>query len=303
MFLYDNNIISENSLRVEVEPTFDFFTESMKNNKELLGNVMTTTKEALDIIYENGVDDNIVIESFSEMKNRIIKFLKDFKARVITLFKKWIDFIIRKFGGQGLYGMKAIETLLKDKDKCTALKDFHMVIGEPVDPGYTYFKALEYNDEIAKALAANNYIGKAIKGIIDDSDIIDDGDDGKAIRDQISAITSSFTNGKKMTEFSIKDIENLYHLRENATKLLDGYKVTVTKCLDQIIKATEKVKGDKPESILENNRKLQIFTYFTTSINEHLSVVTSKCADYVNTIDKLIAEFLPQAEQYLLAKG
>lgn len=303
MFLYDNNIVSENNLSVEIEPTFDFFKESMTYNKELLAATMAATKEALLVIQENGASENIVTESFSDMKDKIIKFLKDFKVKVITLFKKWADYIIRKLGGQGLYGMKAIDTLLKDKDKCTALKDFHMVVSEPVDPGYTYFKALEYNDEIAKAMVANNYIGKVIKDILDDKTDTTGIDDAAAIRDQISNITSNFINGKKMTEFTIKDIENLHELREKSTKLLDEYKVKITKCIDQIIKATEKVAGDKTASIVENSKKLQIYTLFTTSLNEHLSVVTSKCAEYVNTIDKLIAEFLPQAEQYLLAKG
>jgi len=299
MFLYDNNIVSENYLTVEPEPTVDFYTEAVECNKALLTESMGATKYMIDVIAEYGDSANIVTEAFSEWKDKIIKFLKEFKAKVIVLFRRWIDWLAKKLNMKGRYGDEAMNTLLRDTAKCAALADFSMELPEPTDFGFIYFNEL---DVATFPTSLDKMVDNIRKTGIDDNEEYD----AKKIRDQLANETQSYLNGTKLSVLTIKDMRQLFNIKQSASKNLDNYKNKVIDAINHVTVASHVIGGSyKTSTKTINPQDQKVYEYLVTiasCLGDHLTKMSNEYATYINRIDQAITSFLPQAEQYLLAK-
>ena len=297
MFLYDNNIVSESYLTVEAEPVVDFYTEAMECNKALLTESMGATKYMMDVISEYGNDRHVVTEAFSEWKDKIIKFLKEFKAKVIVLFRRWIDWIAKKLHMKGRYSDEAVEKLLADNSKCAALAGFKMELAEPTDFGYTYFTELQ-SASYPKAL--NNLADSVHK-----ARSVKDGDkneyDAQKLRDKMANETQSFLSGNKITEVGIDDLRNLFDFKKNGAKNLKRYEETTLKSIEQITKSAQII-GNFKDSMVEDKNAYMYLVTVASCLGDHLTKMSNEYATYINRIDQVTHSFLPQAEQYLLAQ-
>lgn len=299
MFLYDNNIVSESYLTVDSEPVIDFYTEAMGYNKTLLAESMDATQHMLDTVYEYGATSNVLTEAFSDWKDKIVKFLKEFKARIITLFRRWIDWISKKLHAKGRYGDDAVEKLLNDSTKCSALSSFKMDLTEPTDFGYTYFNELKnpaYPNNLKASATAIQHSRINSKGKDDNNDY-----DIKKIRDTLTAETQSYLNGSKITQVDINTIRTLYDNKKGGDKTLKKYKDVTVAVIDQITKIADTV-GGLGNDMVKDQQAYNALITISTCLNEHLTKMANEYPTYINRIDQTINSFLPQAEQYLLAK-
>ena len=299
MFLYDNNIISENSLTVTAEPNENFFEESMKYNKDLLTESMKASKYMMDVVIEYGDTEKIVTEAFADFKNKVLKFLREFKAKVVVLFRRWIDWIAKKLHTDGLYTDKAMDALLADNAKCTALDGFKMELSEPTDFGFVYFnelKACQYPKNLKAS--ARTIVRQRVSGNNKDKEDYD----VKKLRDELIKETNSFLNGNKMQSVTIQDIRAIYANKRNGKLDLPKYKNEVVDSIDVINKEAEYV-GKMGVDMVKDQEAYNTIVTIASCLNEHLTTMANNYATYIDRINKLIAEFLPQAEQYLIANG
>ena len=300
MFLYDNNIISENSLRVETEPEVDFYSEALSYNKELLSNSMRATKEMLDVIAEYGDSEKVVQESFSDFKDKIVKFLKEFKARIIVLFRRWLDWIAKKLNMKGRYGDEAVKTLLADQNKRNMLKNFRYTLNEEVDFGYKYF------NELTTANYANGAHDIAIgifgKRINDLKDQDKASYEIKKMKDDFVAQTTDILNGSKTRELTIDDIETLYNNKTSGQKLLNTYESKVMTAINRINDLAKRVTANKGNPEKDQHACMTLVT-IASCLGDHLSAMANNYSVYIDRINTAFTNFLPAAEEYLLANG
>ena len=292
MFLYNNNIVSSNCLTVAVEPTNDFMSESLAYNREALSASVEASRIMVETIHENGATDNIITEAFADFKDRIMEIIRELKAKIIVLFRRWIDWITKKLGGVGRYRVETARALIADKDKRKALAGFTLELPEPTDFGFTYFNELDKpyfpshvvlrTSEISKAL----YDGKKF-----DYDI-------SKMRDAFQQETNSYLNGSKINELDIKSFENIVRLLDDPEKKLASYKTTVMKAIEAVERQAKSV-GRQTQLALSQAACNAILA-LVTCLNEHLFTMASNFATYVGRIHKAIADFLPAAEEYLI---
>ena len=300
MFLYDNNIVSETYLQVEAEPVDNFFEESMQYNKELLTESMSATKQMLDTVLEYGNTDKVVMEAFADFKDRILKFLREFKAKIITLFRKWIDWIAKKLHMKGLYSDEAVEKLLGDSNKVQALADYELTYSEGIDLGHRFFNELNTPqfpnfvrdsaiDVIARALS--NHSGKNIVEI-----------DAQKLRDELMVESNSFVNGNKQYSVTINDIRTLYGYKNSGKTMINNYKNAIIALVNMIERQATQVNGNT-RNVMGNQNSYNALITMVTCLNEHLSLMANKYPEYINTIDKIFVDFLPGAEKFLLSRA
>ena len=292
MFLYNNNIVSSNCLTVAVEPTNDFMSESLAYNREALNASVEASRIMVETIHKNGVTDNIVTEAFADFKDRILEIIRELKAKIIVLFRRWIDWITKKLGGTGRYSIETARALIADKDKRKALAGFTLELTEPMDFGFTYFNELDKpyfpshvvlrTSEISKAL----YDGKKF-----DYDI-------SKMRDAFQHETNSYLNGNKINELDIKSFESIVRLLDDPEKKLASYKTTVMKAIEAVERQAKSV--GRHTQLALSQAACNAILALVTCLNEHLSTMASNFATYVGRIHKAIADFLPAAEEYLI---
>ena len=72
-----------------------------------------------------GSNEKILTEAFADFKARVIKFLKEFKAKVVVLFRRWLDFIAKKLSMVGRYTNDIISYNVENK---TILTPYEIVV-------------------------------------------------------------------------------------------------------------------------------------------------------------------------------
>ena len=299
MFLYNNTITSESSLYVETEPKVNFVEESLSYNKELLTETMSATSHMFDIVAEYSDTPKAVTEAFSDWANKIGKFLKEFKAKVIVLFKRWIDWIAKKLHMKGLYSDEAVKTLLADTAKCSKLAGFKMELAEPTDFGFTYFNELENRVFIKNAHASAFAVEK---DRVDYTSKRSVDLDVKKIRDELMNESKGFLNGLKKTEITIDDIRTLYDIKSKGAERIKKDKDEVIAEIDRLSKISNVIGRIDTDPVKDQQAYNAVIT-IVTCLNEHLTSMSNTYPTYINLVDKTFAEFLPQAEQYLIANG
>lgn len=300
MFLYNNTITSESSLYIETEPTINFVEEAISYNKELISESMNATKQMIDIVAEYSDTPKAVAEAFADWKTRIIKFLKEFKARVIVLFKRWIDWIAKTLHKKGFYSDDAVKELLANVFKSSKLADFKMELSEPVDFGFTYFNELQtcaFIDNV-DAVAGSIYIDR----VKDPHSKHPMEINVKKIRDELTVQSKSFLCGSKKTELTLADIKALYDAKSRAADDLKKYKDRVITEIERLGKIAEHI-GNASNDAFKDQCGYNAVVAVSTCLNEHLTNMANTYPEFINRINKAFAEFLPQAEQYLIANG
>lgn len=299
MFLYDNNIISENSLRINTEPDIDFYTEAVSYNKALLASSMQATKEMLDTIMEYGDSPKIVQESFSDFKDKIVKFLREFKAKIVTLFRRWIDWIAKKLHMKGRYTDEAMEALLKDSNKVNRLSGFRLQLNEEVDFGHKYF------NELTTSAYPSNLYTMAIK--ISTARVNTPASDHntydlKQLKDSLVAETTAILNGSKTRELTLNDIKVIFDYKKDGEKTLNKYKEGVMKTIDQINNLTTHI-GKGGNDALKDQQACNSIITLASCLGDHLSTMANAYPTYIDRINSAIVRFLPAAEEYMIAQG
>lgn len=292
MFLYDNNIISSNYLSIASEPTNDFVAESFAYNREAIAASLDASRVMLETINEYGHTNNIITEAFDDFKNKIIEIIRNFKAKVIVLFRRWIDWISKKLGGGGRYRIESAKALLADNARCKALAGFRYELPEPTDFGFTYF------NELTNPYFPNQVVLKAAeitKNLLGNKKFEFD---VKKMRDEFQSETNSYLNGSKTSELDIRSFENVVKLLDNADKTLDAYKKTVINAIQAIEKHANRV--GNLTNLAASQAACNAILAMVTCLNEHLTAMASNFAIFVGRIHKVIAEFLPLAEEYLI---
>ena len=292
MFLYDNTIVSENQLVVDTIPE-NFVEEAISYNKELLQGYLTATTEMIELINAHDGMDNVVTEAFDDFMDRVLAFLREFKAKVIVLFRRWVDWISKKLSGVGRYRIEAAKALFKDATKCRNLAGFRFELTEPTDFGFTYFQELD------KPNFPYQVIDKAIEINANCRKGKDFDQDAQKMRDHFQRETNSYLNGSKMTEVTIRDLENIVGLLDNADKKLAKYKNTITDAISAIEKEAKTL---KKLGLTCGKAASNAMLVLVTCLNEHLTAMSSNFAAFVNRITTITAEFLPRAEEYLIAQ-
>ena len=297
MFLYDNNIVSEQFLSIQSEPVIDFYNESMSYNKSLLVESLDASKAMLNVIYEYGTSDNIVTEAVSDWIDKIFKILKEFKAKVVTLFRRWIDWINKKVHGKTKYSDEAMQDMI-DKNK-SRLQSFSIELPEPTDYGFTYFNELTNptfpRTVINTLVQLKSEYGNAV------SDTKAHVMDIKAVRDELQDTTNSFVNGTKTMALNITVMENLLTNKKKGKADLDNYQKKVMDAISAVEKDVKRMQNSARNIVVDNQNLINAMITLVTCLQSHLASMANAYPTYINNIDKAIMQFLPQAEQYLMA--
>ena len=297
MFLYSNTIVSEQYLTIQSEPIHDFYMESLGYNKELLTNSLIATKEMLNVLHTYGTSDNIMLEAESNWFDKIIKFLKEFKAKVVVLFRRWIDWIAKKLHMRGRYSDEAIEDMITKHG--TELQGFKLELPEPVDYGFAYF------NELTAPSVPKNMI-ETVEKIKDEYKTAGDDKharvmDIKVVRDEFQGVTNGLVNGTKTTELTITLIDTLVKNKKSGKAQLEKYRKEVMDAIEDIDRSVKAVHKNSTNIVIGDQNLVNALLSMITCLNEHLTAMANAYPTYINNIDKAIMEFLPKAEQYLMA--
>ena len=298
MFLYSNTIVSERYLTIQSEPVIDFCHEAMSYNTELLSNSLRATKEMLSIFDEYGTSKNIVTEATTSWFDKIVKFLKEFKAKVVTLFRRWIDWIAKKLHIRGKYSDEAMEEMIsKNRDK---LKGFTLELPEPIDYGFAYFNELS-NPTVPKNVM--DTVDKLKDEYKDVSEKHPQTMDIKSIRDGFQNTSNSLVNGMKTGELNITTMEALLNNKKAGKDQLEKYRKAVMDAIDDIDRSVKAVSKNSSNIVIGDQNLVNAMLTMITCLNEHLTTMANAYPNYINNIDKAVMEFLPKAEQYLMANN
>jgi molecular chaperone GrpE (heat shock protein) len=298
MFLYSNTIVSERYLTIQSEPVIDFCHEAMSYNTELLSNSLRATKEMLTIFDEYGTSKNIVTEATTSWFDKIVKFLKEFKAKVVTLFRRWIDWIAKKLHIRGKYSDEAMEEMIsKNRDK---LKGFTLELPEPIDYGFAYFNELA-NPTVPKNVT--DTVDKLKDEYKDVSEKHPQTMDIKSIRDGFQNTSNSLVNGMKTGELNITTMEALLNNKKAGKDQLEKYRKAVMDAIDDIDRSVKAVSKNSSNIVIGDQNLVNAMLTMITRLNEHLTTMANAYPNYINNIDKAVMEFLPKAEQYLMANN
>jgi Holliday junction resolvase RusA-like endonuclease len=297
MFLYDNTIVSEHYLKVQSEPVVDFYTESIECSKMLLTESVSASKRMLDVVTEYGSTKNIVTEAMSEWIDRIVKVLKEFKAKIIVLFRKWIDWIKRKLHMKTRYSDEAMQDMI-DKSK-SRLQGFSIELPEPIDYGFTYF------NELTNPTFPRTVINTLIQLKSEYGNAVSDAKahvmDIKTVRDELQNTTNGFVNGTKTMALNITIMENLLANKKKGKTDLDNYQKKVMDAIDAIEKDVKRMQNSARNIVVDDQNLVNAMLTLVTCLHSHLASMANAYPTYINNIDKAIMQFLPQAEQYLMA--
>ena len=298
MFLYSNTIVSERYLTIQSEPVIDFCHEAMSYNTELLSNSLRATKEMLNIFDEYGTSKSIVTEATTSWFDKIVKFLKEFKAKVVTLFRRWIDWIAKKLHIRGKYSDEAMEEMIsKNKDK---LKGFTLELPEPIDYGFAYFNELS-SPTVPKNVT--DTVDKLKDEYKDVSEKHPQTMDIKSIRDGFQNTSNSLVNGMKTGELNITIMETLLKNKKAGKDQLEKYRKAVMDAIDDIDRSVKAVSKNSSNIVIGDQNLVNAMLTMITCLNEHLTTMANAYPNYINNIDKAVMEFLPKAEQYLMSNN
>ena len=199
----------------------------------------------------------------------------------------------------GRYSDKAAETLLSDSSKCSALSNFKLTLTEPTDFGFTYFNELKsqtYPDNLRKSAdAIYNARFKNSSDKVEDCDI-------KRLRDDLQNQTTGFLNGTKMTEVGINDFKAIFNNKKDGKEDIKKYEKKVMDTIDYLNKLVADT-SQLGNNGFKDQQSANTVVNIVSCLQAHLASMTNAHQTYISRIDKLVAEFLPQAEQYLLSQG